>query len=145
MDSLKIITMLLVSFCGRHAASYAHDVVRAVEKYRDVDPRVLASMMRQESHCDRRVTGKLGELGQMQLKRNTWATSGYNHLSDKQLRRPSLNILLGARHLHRCLLKCNGDLPGALGMYSGLSKDKKTGRCRASSYSWAILARIGES
>ena len=102
-------------------------------------------MMRQESHCDPTATGRLGELGLMQIKRNTLATAGYDKLSDEELRAPALNVRLGARHLRRCLNKCGGAMAGALGMYSGLAKSKRTGQCRESKYSWAILARIAES
>jgi soluble lytic murein transglycosylase-like protein len=144
MDVLAPISMFLASLCGWGAMDYAKPVARAAAEF-NLDPRIIISMMRQESGCDPRATGKLGELGLMQLKRNTWATSGYNKLTEAQLRSPRINIRLGARHLYRCLLKCGGDLPGALGLYSGLSINKETGRCRASNYSWSILARIGES
>jgi soluble lytic murein transglycosylase-like protein len=142
MDSVAAISMFLFQLCGWNATDYAGDVVHAAKRY-DLDPRLLVSMMFQESRCKPDATGKLGELGLMQLKRDTWALSGYNHLPDSELRMPALNIMLGARHLRRCLKKCGGFLAGALGLYSGLGMRK--GVCRASSYSWGILARLAES
>ena len=137
--------MFLFQLCGVAATDFAEDVVHAAKRY-DLDPRLLVSMMRQESHCNPEATGALGEIGIMQLKRNTWATSGYNKLTDKQLRKPRINIMLGARHIYRCLQKCGGSLAGALGLYSGLRKNKKTGQCRENvKYGGAILARIAES
>jgi soluble lytic murein transglycosylase-like protein len=145
MDQLAAISMFLFQLCGSSAIDYAKDVAHAAKKY-NLDSRVLVSMMRQESHCDQNATGALGEIGLFQLKRNTWATSGYNKLTDKQLRKPRINIMLGARHLYRCLQKCDGWIAGALGMYSGLRKSKKTGLCRENKkYGGAILARIAES
>jgi soluble lytic murein transglycosylase-like protein len=145
MDQLAAISMFLFQVCGASAIDYAKDVARAAKRY-DLDPRVLISMMKQESGCDPNATGALGEIGQMQLKRGTWATSGYNKLTDEQLRKPRINIMLGARHLYRCLQKCDGWLAGALGLYTGLRKSRKTGLCRENvKYGGAILARIAES
>jgi len=142
MDSVAAISMFLFQLCGWNATDYAGDVVHAAKRY-NLDPRILVSMMWQESRCKPDATGKLGELGLMQLKRDTWALSGYNHLSDEELRAPALNIMLGARHLRRCLKKCSGAIAGALGLYSGLSMRK--GTCRESNYSRDILARLAES
>ncbi len=143
MNALATIAALLMSFCGAHAKQYAAHAIRAAELY-GLNPRIIASMMKQESGCLRDAVGRKNEQGLMQVKRNTIATRGYDHLSDTQLRRPALNIRLGARHLRYCLNKCNGDLPGALGMYSGLKKDRATKQCRSSSYSWEILQRAAE-
>lgn len=141
MTTAAVVALMLTNLCGQSAAKYAPHVIRAAEKYNH-DPRVLVSMMKQESGCDPKATGALGELGQMQLKKFTWATKGYDHLSDARLRRPSINIRLGARHLHNCLLKCNGSLAGALGLYKGFRR-RKDGSCKEdSSYSREILARV---
>lgn len=139
-----IVAAFLMQLCGPRAWIYTKPVMLAAAQY-NLDPLVLASMQMQESHCSPKATGKLGELGQYQLKRHTRATRGYEHLSDSQLRRPAINTRLGARHLRFCLDFCDGDLPGALGLYSGWPKNKKTGRCRVSNYSRAILARIPDS
>lgn len=145
MQELATVSMFLFQLCGPAATDFAEQIVRSAKQY-DLDPRILVSMMRQESHCDPDATGALGELGLFQLKRNTWATSGYNKLTDKQLRKPRINIMLGARHLYRCLQKCDGWMAGALGMYSGLRKSRRTGECRENvKYGGAILARIAES
>ena len=144
MDSLHAITMFLVSLCGWDAADYAGDVASAARRY-DLDPRLVAATMWRESRCDPDATSAKGAVGLMQLKPRTWATAGYDRLTEAQLRRPALNILLGARHLRRCLDRCGGFLAGALGLYSGLRKSRRTGQCRASAYSDDILARMGES
>jgi soluble lytic murein transglycosylase-like protein len=136
------ISMFLVQLCGWPAADYASDVARAAKRY-DLDPFVLVSMIRQESHCKPTATGRLGEIGLMQIKRNTLATAGHDRLSDEALREPRLNIMLGARHLHRCLKRCGGALAGALGLYSG--RKLKDGVCQESNYSRDILARLARS
>src|SRR5512143_2613414 len=119
-----IVAAFLMNLCGPRAWIYTKPVMVAAAKY-NLDPLVLASMQRQESHCNPKATGALGELGQYQIKRGTRATMGYEHLSDEQLRRPAINTRLGARHLRFCLDFCDGDLPGALGLYKGLPKSKK--------------------
>ena len=140
METLAAISMFLLQLCGQSATHYAKDVLAAAKKY-DLSAFVLVSMMRQESHCNPAATGRLGELGLMQIKRRTLATAGFDHLSDEKLRDPALNIRLGARHLRRCLNRCGDDfLGGALGLYSGLAP--RRGICRESSYSHEILARL---
>lgn len=141
MSVAALVSAMLINLCGVSAAKYTPHVIRAAERY-DLDPRLLVSSMRQESDCDPNATGALGELGQMQLKRFTWATKGYDHLSDEELRKPSINIRLGARHIRNCLRKCGGSLAGALGLYKGI-KRRKDKTCREdSSYSREILARV---
>jgi soluble lytic murein transglycosylase-like protein len=142
--ALAFLQTVLLSMCGPGADRFAGPVAEAAELY-DIDPRVIVSQMRQESTCDPEATGALGEIGLMQLKRGTRATQGYDKLTDKQLRRPALNIRLGARHLRFCMDRCGGSVSGALCLYKGLRKSRKTGLCRECSYAGAILARITES
>lgn len=141
---ITLVAAFLVQLCGPHAKVYTKHVMRAAELYR-VSPFLLVSMEAQESRCNPSATGKLGELGQFQLKRGTRATMGYEHLSDTQLRQPAINTRLGARHLRFCLNFCDGDIAGALGLYSGVPKSKLTGRCRVSNYSRDILSRVPDS
>jgi len=140
MNLTVLVSIFLSHICGPHSVGYAKDVVRAAERYM-VNPFVLVSQMRQESRCNPNATGKLGELGLLQLKRNTIATRGYDRLTDTQLRRPALNIRLGARYLRRCLDKCGGAIAGALSLYKGLRRVE--GICQNSSYAAAIIARAG--
>jgi len=142
MHTIAAISAFLVQLCGSHAAVYAHYVVQFGERY-EVDPRIVASMMLQESSCDPNATGALGELGLMQIKRGTRATAGYDHLSDEKLREPRTNIMLGVRYLRRCLEKCAGSIAGALSLYKGIAR--KGGVCRDSVYARDIMARIAES
>ena len=140
MHTIALVSAFLVQICGSHAAIYTKQVVSAATNY-GLNPFVLASQMRQESHCNSNATGRLGELGLMQLKRFTLATRGYDHLTDQQLRTPALNIKLGARHLRFCLRKCANSIVGALSLYKGLRRID--GICQSSNYAMEVIARAG--
>jgi soluble lytic murein transglycosylase-like protein len=144
MNTTIAIAAFLMQLCGPQAKVYAKPVLAAAALY-DVSPFLLVSIMRQESHCQKNATGKLGEIGLMQIKPGTLSTVGYTHLSAKQLRAPATNIKLGARFLRYCLNFCDGFVAGALGLYSGWPKSKLFNLCRVSNYSFDVLSRVPES
>lgn len=136
--TLAEITLLLVQICGTLRAADLAPHVQAASDDWHVPATVLVSQIRQESGCDVNATGKLGEIGLMQLKLGTWALDGYHHKSAREIRKPALNIWLGARHVRRCWDKCTSS-HGALSLYKGIPRKK--GVCRNSSYARTILQR----
>jgi|GEM_PF-4135774 len=113
----------------------------AVEAARyDLDPLLLVAVAAHESMFRRDAVGALGELGIFQIKRNTLATRGFDHLSDAGLMQPRINVHLGARHLAHVRRLCGNAPPIAwLSVYAGFR------RCRPSPYSRAILRLLSES
>ena len=105
----------------------------------DLDPLLLVAVAAHESMFRRDAVGALGELGYYQIKRNTIATRGFDHLSDAGLMQPRINVHLGARHLAHVRRLCGNAPPIAwLSVYSGRSK------CRPSPYSRAILRLMAD-
>ncbi len=120
------------------AKSVATLIVREARRY-DIDPRVLATVIRHESGYKPEAIGRRGELGLCQLYRGTVATAGYDHLSDDQLMVPWLNIRLGARRLARAAKQCGGGGPeNYLGPYNGRG-------CGRNLYSRKILTRLHDA
>ena len=101
----------------------------------DLDPALVAAVIQHESGFRRDAVGLLGEQGLMQLKRGTWSTKGFDHLSDVGLRQPRVNIYLGVRHLAKVRKVCgeNSSPLNWLSVYSGRKK------CRPSEYSRSIM------
>ncbi|WP_293364980.1 transglycosylase SLT domain-containing protein [Phenylobacterium sp.] len=113
-------------------------IILEAAAHRGLDPILIASVIQHESRFVRTARGSAGELGLMQIKRGTFATRGYEHLSDEALMFPRYNVMLGARHLARVRDVCAGkrgitDPLSWLSVYKGL-------RCRPSAYSRAIVA-----
>lgn len=134
------IVALIVQLDGspKVARQLAPIVVAAAARYQ-LDPRLLVAVVRNESRFRVDARGAKGELGLAQVKRNTMATRGYDHLPDGALLRPALNLKLGARHLARCRRICGGMAAPPeryLSVYNGRRY------CRPSLYSKRVLARI---
>ena len=138
--SVKLVAALIVQLGGQPsaAAQLAPLVVKAAVRYR-IEPKILVAVVRNESSFRPTARGALGELGLCQLKRETMATRGFDHLSDEALMDPALNLRLGARHLARARRICGGHAAPAaawLSVYNGRKK------CRPSAYSTRVLSRL---
>ena len=120
--------VLLAALCGPGSLGLAPHFDRASHRWHVPAP-VLVSVARIESMCSPDADDGQGDLGVMQVRVGTRAARGH---SRAELLRARLNIDLGARHLRHLWDLC-GDLPAALGVYTGLhtcSQGRRSKRAR---------------
>lgn len=122
---------------GHRSRSWARylsvPVCRFSERFR-VDPVLAASLMRPESDFDPHAISAVGkDLGLTQIRRGI-TTRGYDHLTDRQLMRPWLNIFLGVRRMALARRNCEAGAPPEvwLGGYAGL-------QCGSTPYSRRLM------
>jgi soluble lytic murein transglycosylase-like protein len=129
---------LLLALCGPSAAGLAPHVDHASRKYH-IKPAILVAMARVESTCHPNAVGGAGgiQYGLLQIRLGGSAALGY---SAEELLRPRLNLELGARHLHRWLVRC-GDIRAALGVFNGW---KKCSLGRKSPYAKRVMEWVEE-
>lgn len=108
----------------RHAYPLAfEDEVKAAAKAHDVDPHLVLSIMRTESHYRPGARSPVGARGLMQLMPRTArligrkADGGRRHAA--RYRHPESNVWLGAWYVARLLERFEGQLPAAIGSYNG--------------------------
>jgi hypothetical protein len=112
--------------------SLAPAFAKAAERYQ-VPVGLLVAQSRNEAVCDPNAVSDDGKnIGAMQVRVGTLAARGR---TVAELKKPRVNIELGARHLAACLLLC-GDWAGALGIYSGRRTCSKG---RASPYARRVM------
>ncbi len=96
--------------------------VEASSKVHDIDPLLVLSIMRTESHFRPYVTSRAGARGLMQIMPNTArmigraADGGAAHAA--RFRQPESNIWLGAWYLKQLLQRYDGQLALAIGAYN---------------------------
>lgn len=119
--------LALALLCPGHADLAPH--VEAAAAYYALPPVVLVAMLRVEAHCRMGAVGNRGERCAMQLHGRA-----RNGLSNKQLAKPRMCIMAGARWLHMMRAWCGGDLRCGLAAYNTGDRckgGKATKKCRA--------------
>jgi hypothetical protein len=127
---------LLLTLCGPSAIGLAPHVDHAAHKYH-VKPVVLIAMARVESTCHVDARDGRGDWGLLQIREGGSAALGY---TAEELLKPRLNLELGARHLHRWIVRC-GDVRAALGIFDGW---KKCSLGRKSPYAKRVMEWVEE-
>lgn len=113
----------------------AQVVVQEAARYQ-IDPAILAAVLRHESGFNPHARGARGEIGLGQIYRGTKASRGYDHLTDQQLEAPEVNVRLAARHLAWAQSKCGGGKPAQwVGVYAGHG-------CGPTKYGTRLIARL---
>lgn len=107
---------------------YAAMVIDASQEF-NVDPRILNSVVVQETRCNHSAVGAQGEIGLVQLHPQVWShpynwnmlssALGWEHLNEAL--DPFQNLRAGAWLLGLNKALSNGDLHGALSRYNGSS------------------------
>jgi soluble lytic murein transglycosylase-like protein len=115
--------LLLLRLCDPNHADLAPHVDRAAHRWH-VPPAVLVAVSRLESMCTEDADDGKGDYGVGQIREGTRAARGH---SREELLHARLNIWLMARHIRYWQDRC-GDLPAALGIYTGGSKTCSQGR-----------------
>jgi len=99
------------------------DLITAYSRRHDLDPFVVAAIMRVESRYQPSAVSSKGARGLMQLMPDTgrWAAGclGIEGYSDDLLFEPEVNIRIGAWYLKQLLNQFGGSLPVALAAYNG--------------------------
>tara|TARA_Y100001973_G_C5165702_1_gene316008 strand:- start:837 stop:1268 length:432 start_codon:yes stop_codon:yes gene_type:complete len=108
--------------------NYGDMVVLAAEEF-GIDPRILSSIVNQETKCMHSAIGSQGEVGLVQLHPGVWSdpynlqwikrSLGWMDLSYAQ--DPYQNLRAGAWILSVNLQLAGGDMHGALKLYNGAS------------------------
>jgi soluble lytic murein transglycosylase len=97
------------------------DLVRAEAQARQVDPALVAALIRQESNFEPRAVSRVGAAGLMQimpeLGRRLATSHGFTSWKDPLLRQPEVNVQLGTAHL-ASLLRQYSDVSHALAAYN---------------------------
>ncbi|MDQ3996765.1 MAG: lytic transglycosylase domain-containing protein, partial [Gemmatimonadota bacterium] len=97
------------------------DLVRAEAKARQVDPALVAALIRQESNFEPRAVSRVGAAGLMQIMpevgRKLATAHGFTTWKDPLLRQPEVNVQLGTAHL-ATLLRQYRDVGHALAAYN---------------------------
>lgn len=98
------------------------DVLTALAKARELDPALVAALIRQESSFDPRATSGAGARGLMQVMPRVGAqlarSEGYPFWDPVLLWQPDVNLELGTRHLRGSLGTGERSLPYALAAYN---------------------------
>ena len=98
------------------------DTIRAESAKNDLDPYLVASLIRQESEFNPTAISHANAYGLMQLLpsvgRSMAREEGIGHLSTSQLLNPATNIRLGTRYLRHTLDKFGGVTEYALAAYN---------------------------
>lgn len=118
------VALMLLSLCGPGHAALAPLVAREAARYEPHRPAVLVAMARVESTCDPSAEDGRGDYGLLQIRVGTRAARGH---TAEELKRPRLNLHLGAAHLADRLRLCNGNLLFALYVYAGRKKCRDYG------------------
>jgi soluble lytic murein transglycosylase len=99
------------------------DLITAYSRRHDLDPFLVAAIMRVESRYQPDAVSSKGARGLMQLMPDTgrWAAGclGIEGYSDDLLFEPEVNIRIGAWYLRQLLNQFEGSLPVALAAYNG--------------------------
>lgn len=97
------------------------DLVRVEAQARQVDPTLIAALIRQESNFEPRAVSRAGAAGLMQIMpevgRKLAASHGLRSWRDPLLRQPEVNVQLGTAHLGS-LLRQYRDVTHALAAYN---------------------------
>jgi soluble lytic murein transglycosylase-like protein len=97
-------------------------IVGAVSRILDLDPSLVLSVMKAESHYNPDVTSWVGARGLMQIMPGTGARiarlMGYDGFHPDELYEPEVNITFGAWYLNRLLTYYKGDLLRAVAAYN---------------------------
>lgn len=100
---------------------YRQDVVRAAHTW-GLDPRLVAAVIRAESHWNPRAVSRKGAVGLMQLLPTTAAwVAGQLHMkrpAQEELLQPAVNIHLGTWYLAYLVREFPHDLVAALAAYN---------------------------
>ena len=138
MAMVADVAHLLLALCGPGALPLAPHFAHAAHAYH-IKPAILVAMARVESTCHPNAIGGAGgiQYGLLQIRLGGSAALGY---SAEELLRPRLNLELGARHLHRWLVRC-GDLRAALGVFDGW---RKCSQGRRSPYAKRVMEWVEE-
>ena len=112
--------------------AYLAPLVDSAARQHLLHPALLTAVIAHESRCDPRAESGRGDVGLAQVRVGGSAALGSRRA---ELFDPALNLALAARHLARLLVLC-GSVHGALSVYSGRSK------CRKSAYSRAVLVKF---
>jgi soluble lytic murein transglycosylase len=99
------------------------DLIRAEAAKRDLDPRLIAAVIRQESRFEWTATSSVGAQGLMQLMPGTadWVAMklAWPGFEPRQAYWPYVNVTFGAYYLHFALDEFDGSLATALAGYNG--------------------------
>ena len=124
-----LIEFLLAQCSLEPPVGYAGMVIEAAEEF-NVDPRLLNTVVVQETRCHHGAIGSQGEIGLVQLHPVVWSNPyNWNWLSTElswdgleEARDPYQNLRAGAWLLHTNRVLAGGDLRMSLTMYNGSSK-----------------------
>ncbi|HHY03868.1 MAG TPA: lytic transglycosylase domain-containing protein [Thermoanaerobacterales bacterium] len=101
---------------------YEDLIIKYSQEY-DIDPYLLASVIKVESGFSPEVISKKGATGLMQLMPETakWAAQkmGIEDFTIDQLKKPEVNIKIGTWYLAKLFEEFNGDTTLALAAYNG--------------------------
>jgi hypothetical protein len=129
---------LLLSLCGPGAVGLAPHFQAAAHRYH-IPPVILIAQARVESTCHPNAVGGKDGINVGLLAIRVGASAAHGHTAE-ELKRPRLNLLLGARHLRKTWDLCH-DLAGGLGVYAGY---RTCSQGRRSSYSRKVLSWVEE-
>ncbi|MBC7545456.1 MAG: lytic transglycosylase domain-containing protein [Candidatus Sericytochromatia bacterium] len=105
----------------RYPYRYRQIIERAAAEFQ-LDPFLVAAVIREESRFNPRAVSGVGAIGLMQMMPSTagWAAKnlGQPAPGSDALHKPEVNIRLGAWYLHY-LIRRHKDLPDALAAYNG--------------------------
>ena len=132
-------SILLLALCGPSSLGLAPHFQAASHRY-GIPPAILVAQARVESTCHpSAVGGKDGiNVGLLAIRVGTGAAHGH---TAEELKRPRLNLLLGARHLRKTWDLCH-DLAGGLGVYGGY---RTCSQGRRSSYARRVISFAAEA
>lgn len=90
------------------ATIWARKIIEEASKYK-INPFIIASQAKQESHWDPTAIGTSGDTGLLQIMGNTGKeiakSLGYKNFNPRMLKDPMLNIEFSAYYLHDCYEK----------------------------------------
>ncbi|KAG8713892.1 hypothetical protein FRC08_012675 [Ceratobasidium sp. 394] len=109
----------------KNCKQYRNHIYDASGKY-DLLPIMIASIMMQESSCNKETIGGGGEQGLMQITKDKCGGAPGGNCRD-----PGYNIDTGSRYLAGQIKACGGNVLEAVGTYNGWSKGLTYGKATA--------------